>query len=85
MGRKTCKPDPAFRSPMTEAEIEELDEHISLHPCRIEWFSTVHQRLFAMHIVSYGYAAQVASTLDFNRTCHVRIVNSKHQVVYSFH
>lgn len=85
MGSKTYKPDPAFRSPMTQAEIEQLDEHISMHEVRVQWFSTVHQQQFSLRVSSYDLAAKLVSTLDFNRTCHIRLVNELHQVIYSFH
>lgn len=84
MGNKT-KPVTIIRKSLSEVQMAEMDEFISLNKCQIQWFSTVHQTLFAMRTVSYGHAAQVASTLDYGRVCHVRIVDTNHTVIYSFH
>lgn len=84
MGSKK-KPDPAFRTPLTEVQVVEMDDFISVNTCQIQWFSTVHQTFFGMRTVSYGHAAKVASTLDYGRVCHVRIVDTNHTVIHSFH
>lgn len=84
MGRKSI-PATTIRKPLSEVQVAEMDEFISVNKCQIQWFSTVHQTFFGMRTVSYGHAAQVASTLDYGRVCHVRIVDTMHNVIHSFH
>lgn len=74
-----------IRKPLTEAEIQQVNDRLNVCAGTVQWFSVVHQEMFQLRVRSYEQAAKLVSTLDFGRTCHVRIVNDLHQVLHSFH